>query len=99
MLVSGYSEAARCSSAHWHSLPTGYYSFSRLSGTYHMAEMFCRSVGGTVVEIGSELEYVLLTKEIGTLHLFQLPVVYIVRTYIHSIALNLLHVLSSRIIC
>ena len=42
-----------------------WYSFSRQRGTFYQAEKYCASVGGSVVEINSESEYLLVARKIG----------------------------------
>ena len=60
--------SASCGGAHWHRLGTTSshsYSFSRQRGTFYQAEKYCDSVGGSVVEINSESEYMLVSRKIG----------------------------------
>ena len=46
-----------------------WYSFSRQRGTFYQAEKYCASVGGSVVEINSESEYMLVSRKIGKIRI------------------------------
>ena len=64
--------SSSCKGAHWHQLGRSsryghWYSLSRQRGTFYQAEKYCASIGGQVVEINSESEYLLVTRKIGTI--------------------------------
>ena len=69
MISTAPLRSSSCGGAHWHHLgkstSTHWYSFSRQRGTFYQAEKYCASVGGSVVEINSESEYLLVARKIG----------------------------------